>query len=225
MATPGGHPRDRQRLRPDTQALQAAVVRDRWKYKIHYHSLILQALPHDCAHALAVGCGEGTLARELSSRVRHVTAIDLDAPTIELARQHADADNMDYVIGDFLTHTFKPASFEAIVSVAALHHVDTAVGLERMRELLRPGGTLAVVGLARSRYPADLAFDIAGAIATRAHKLSTTYWETCAPKVWPPPETFSETRRTVRRTLPGAHYRRHIFWRYSVVWTKPVERP
>ncbi len=86
MATPGGHRQDRQRLRPDTQALQAVVVRDRWNHNIQYHSLILQALPHDCVHVLDVGCGEGTLARELSSKVRHVTAIDLDAPTIELAR-------------------------------------------------------------------------------------------------------------------------------------------
>lgn len=197
----------------------------RWNHNIHYHSLILGALSPDCGHVLDVGCGEGVLALELSSKARHVTAIDLDPPTIERARRHAAVENIDYVIGDFLTHAFKPASFDAVVSVAALHHMGAAVALERMRDLLQPGGTLAVVGLARSRSPVDRAFDVAGAIGTRVHKLTKTYWETSAPKVWPPAETFRETRRIATHTLPGAHYRRHILWRYSLVWRKPTEHP
>ena len=97
---------------------------------------------------------------------------------------------------------------------------DGMAALERMRALLRPGGTIAVVGLGRSRYPADLAFDTAGAVATRVHKLSKTYWETSAPKIWPPPETYAEVRQIAARVLPGARYRRHAMWRYSLVWTK-----
>jgi trans-aconitate methyltransferase len=38
-----------------------------------------------------------------------------------------------------------------VASIAALHHVDTAAGLERMRDRLRPGGVLAVIGLPRNR--------------------------------------------------------------------------
>jgi 2-polyprenyl-3-methyl-5-hydroxy-6-metoxy-1,4-benzoquinol methylase len=197
---------------------------DRWSHNIHYHSLLLRALPPGAEHVLDVGCGEGLLARALSSRVAKVTALDLDAPALELARRHAAADNIDYVLGDFLTYPFEPALFDAIVSVAAIHHMGTAAALERMRGLLRPGGTVAVVGLARSRYPADLGFDIAGAIGTRIHKLTKAYWETSAPKVWPPPETFAETRRIAISTLPGARYRRHILWRYSLVWKKPAAR-
>jgi len=164
------------------------------------------------------------LAHQLSTRVRHVTAIDLDAATVRRARQHTAAHNIDYIVGDFLTHPFRAASFDAIVSVAALHHMGTGIALERMRELLGPGGTVAVIGLARSRYPADLGFDLAGTIGTRLHRLTKTYWETSAPKLWPPPETFGETKRCVKRTLPGAGHRRHILFRYSVVWTKPTEQ-
>ncbi|HUF34145.1 MAG TPA: hypothetical protein VMN58_13150 [Acidimicrobiales bacterium] len=93
-----------------------------------------------------------------------------------------------------------------------------------MRDLLRPGGTLAVLGLARSRYPTDLAHDAAGAVATRILKRGRgrTYWDTPAPMVWPPPLTFAETRTVVRAVLPGARYRRHVLWRWSVVWTKPT---
>jgi hypothetical protein len=91
----------------------------------------------------------------------------------------------------------------------------------RMRDLLRPGGVLAVVGLARSRTPADAAFDIAGVVAARVHRRRRGYWETTAPKVWPPAETYSQTRRAATAVLPGVRWRRHVLWRYSLVWTRP----
>jgi hypothetical protein len=40
--------------------------------------------------------------------------------------------------------------------------------------------------------------------------------------VWPPPDSFGQTRRLARRVLPGVRYRRLLLWRYSLVWTKPA---
>ncbi len=68
--------------------------------------------------------------------------------------------------------------------------MDEAAALSRMRHLLRPGGSLAVIGLARPRLPADLPVTLAGTALTRLLKANRTYWETPAPKVWPPPHTF-----------------------------------
>jgi 2-polyprenyl-3-methyl-5-hydroxy-6-metoxy-1,4-benzoquinol methylase len=197
-------------------------VQDRWNHNIHYHSVVLEALPPGCERVLDVGCGEGLLALAMSRQVGHVTAIDQHAPTLDLARQHAAAENIDYVLGDFLTHPFEPASFDGVVSVAMLHHVGVERGLERMAELLRPGGRLVGIGLGSCRTPVDLGYDVAGAVATRLHKLTKTYWETSAPKVWPIPHSWGHARRTARRTLPGVRYRRHVLWRYSLVWTKPT---
>lgn len=59
----------------------------RWNHNIHYHPLILGAVPYGSERALDVGCGEGMLARELRRLVPHVSAIDLDAVTIGLAQQ------------------------------------------------------------------------------------------------------------------------------------------
>ena len=39
--------------------------------------------------------------------------------------------------------------------------------------------------------------------------------------VWPPPLTYRDMRQLADRVLPGARYRRHLYWRYSLVWTKP----
>jgi 2-polyprenyl-3-methyl-5-hydroxy-6-metoxy-1,4-benzoquinol methylase len=194
---------------------------DRWNHNLHYHSVILGAVPQGCKRALDVGCGEGMLARELRALVPDVTAIDLDEPSILLARAHV-TDRIDYVLGDVMTYDFEPSSFDLVASVAFLHHVGVAAGLERMRDLLRPGGTLAVIGLARSRYPQDLPIDIAASLRTRLHKLTKAYWEHSAPTVWPPENTFNETRDIATRVLPGIRYRRHLLWRYSLIWTKPA---
>jgi hypothetical protein len=40
-----------------------------------------------------------------------------------------------------------------ITSVAALHHMDARAALDRMSQLLAPGGRLAIVGLARTVTP------------------------------------------------------------------------
>jgi SAM-dependent methyltransferase len=195
---------------------------ERWNHNIHYHPLILGEVPADAERALDVGCGEGMLARALRRVVPHVTAIDLDPASLDRARRADAGLGIEYVLGDFLTTPFEPASFHLIASVAALHHMDTAAALDRMRTLLRPGGALAVVGLARSRRPADLPRDLAALLASRALRIGRTYWEHAAPTLWPPPETYAEVRRIALRTLPGVRYRRHLLWRYSLTWTRPL---
>jgi SAM-dependent methyltransferase len=171
-----------------------------------------------------VGCGEGMLARELRKVVPQVVAIDCDGPVVDRARQQDPGASVEYVVGDFLSYGFAPESFGVIVSVAALHHMDPAASLSRMRELLRPGGTLAVVGLARSR-PRDLPADAAGVVAHRVLLAGRSYQEINAPTVWPPPHTYAQIRQIAGEVLPGVRYRRHLLWRYSLLWTKPPQRP
>ena len=106
-----------------------AVDAARWNHNIHYHPLILRAAARSgCQRALDVGCGEGILARELRQLVPHVSAIDVDEPSIELARQAGS--DVDYIVGDFLSYPFPPGSFDLVVSVAALHHMNAARALD-----------------------------------------------------------------------------------------------
>jgi SAM-dependent methyltransferase len=197
----------------------------RWNHNLHYHPLILSAAPAGCTRALDIGCGEGVLTRALRSVADRVVGIDLDSACIELARAQG-GEGLEYVLGDFLEHSFEPESFDLVASVAALHHMDAETGLARMARLVRPGGTLVVIGLARSRRPVDFAFDIAGAAATRLHRhlLRKRYWEHSAPKVWPPPLSYADARRTAARLLPGVEYRRHVLWRYSLIWRRSGSR-
>ena len=49
--------------------------------------MILAAVPDGARRSLDVGCGVGMLARDLRRVVAHVTGIDRDAASIDLARR------------------------------------------------------------------------------------------------------------------------------------------
>jgi SAM-dependent methyltransferase len=161
------------------------------------------------------------LVRELRKHVPEVVGIDLDRVSVDQAEaQHDDDARAAYVLGDFLTHPFEPASFDFVAAVATLHHVDACSGLSRIRGLLSPGGVMCVVGLARSQIR-DLPLNLASVVAHRYLLLSRKYWQHPSPTVWPPPETYRSMRRMAAELLPGARFQRHILWRYSLIWTKP----
>jgi SAM-dependent methyltransferase len=141
-----------------------------------------------------------------------------------LARRQDPGGTVGFMCGDFLTYPLAPASFQMITAVAALHHLDTRPALGRMNQLLAPGGTLAIVGLARSRLPADLPWEAAAVITNLGYRLARSYWEQPSPTVWPPPHTYAEMHALAQQALPGVRYRRHLLWRYSLIWAKPTPK-
>lgn len=193
---------------------------DRWNHNIHYHRVVLDAVPEGAHNALDVGAGDGLLTRELRTRVAHVTAIDVDRKVLDRAQTHDPG--VTWVVGDVLDHPLVPGTFDVVASVATLHHLpDLAQALRRFAELTAPGGVLVVVGLARSTGLKDLPYEIAGAVQHRVLARRRTVWEHSAPTVWPPPHDYAEVRRTAAAVLPGARWRRLPMWRYSLVWMKP----
>ncbi|CAO5186118.1 Methylase involved in ubiquinone/menaquinone biosynthesis-like protein [Frankia sp. AiPs1] len=128
---------------------------------------------------------------------------------------------IDYVVGDVLIHPLAPGSFDMITSVAALHHMDAAAALTRMRELLRPGGVLAVVGLARVSGPRDLPYAAVGVLANRVLRVRRGQWHQPSPTVWPPPLTYRQMRVLAGELLPGCQFRRRLLFRYTLLWQRP----
>lgn len=195
----------------------------RWNHNLHYHPLVVEAIPPGCRRALDVGCGEGTLTRQLRRYVPEVVGLDIDPVGIELARGHRAAAEISYLVGDFLSAPLQAGSFDLVVSVAAVHQMELASALTRMRDLLAPGGILAVIGLARSRLPADLLWEAAAVVANGLYRLRNDYWEHPSP-ARAPTMTFEQVQRVATATLPGVRFRRQLLWRYSLVWGKPRSR-
>jgi hypothetical protein len=99
--------------------------------------------------------------------------------------------------------------------------MDASSALGRMRDLLRPGGVLVVIGLARSRFPADLPLELTATVANRLYRQKHGYWETPSPKLPTPPTTYPQVRALASALLKGARFQRHLLWRYSITWQKP----
>lgn len=192
---------------------------NRWNHNTHYHRVILDAIPFGCQRALDVGCGEGTLTRQLRKLIPDVVGIDADHPSIAAARAHPDASEIQYIEADALAYEFEPASFDLIAAVASLHHMPAERSLVHFSGLLRRGGVLAVIGLARSS-PIDWPLDIAAIVPNRVRRLRAEYWQHPSPVVWPPPESYASMRRIAARVLPGARFQRRLYWRYTLVWIK-----
>jgi 2-polyprenyl-3-methyl-5-hydroxy-6-metoxy-1,4-benzoquinol methylase len=221
-----------------------------WNHNSHYHRVILAAVPPGCERALDVGCGQGALTRRLRRVAGEVIGMDRDERSIEIARAHPQAQGITYVLGDFLTApveiapveiapedamsaqtapaaagSLRPGSFDLVTAVASVHHMDTEAALRRMAELLRPGGVLAVVGLAAGVSPASLGLLIPATIAHRVHRVASAQRVESAqayqsPIVWPPALTYQQVRRLAARVLPGVRFRHRLYWRYSLIWIK-----
>jgi SAM-dependent methyltransferase len=194
-----------------------------WNLNIHYHQVVLDAVFPDAVTALDVGCGDGLLAFDLADRGLQVTGLDTDEASIERAQscQHV-GDQTQFVVGDLLSCPFEPESFDVVASIAMLHHIDAERGIRRMRELVRAGGVLVIVGFARPSTVADRVRALVGTVWKRSAQLTGRYWEHQAPVAWPPPLSSKEMAALVQRELPGATYRNVLSNRYTVVWKRDV---
>jgi len=193
---------------------------DCWNHNVHYQPVILAAVPPGCGPALDVGCGDGLPACRLAERCAEVTGIDRDPRMIALARSRANGWTR-FIEADFLTYPFEAASFDFVCANTSLHHMDFAAALTAMARVLRPGGRLAVIGLAADKFLADLLAAAPGVPANLFYRAIYREGESGAP-IMDPQMTWREVRAEAARLLPGVRYRRHLLWRYSLRWQRPI---
>jgi 2-polyprenyl-3-methyl-5-hydroxy-6-metoxy-1,4-benzoquinol methylase len=193
----------------------------RWNHNEWYRRRLLRQLPSRAGSALDVGCGLGDLARSINAD--QVTAIDASARMIE--RASTTSEQIRWIHGDVLTHDL--GRYDVVTAEASLHHLPLREGLTRLAALTRPGGLLIVIGLYMTATRSDRAMELvtlpANAVVGLAKALNGTGGkphDTEMPMVMTAP-TLPEIRAAAAELLPGARIRRHVFWRYSLVWHAP----
>lgn len=177
-------------------------------HNAHYHSFLLRQVPAGARTALDVGCGHGAFAGKLAARGLAVTAVD----------RHVDAEvpGVDFRRGDALA-TDLGGPYDFVSCIAALHHLPLRPALERFRSLVRPGGVVAVLGLAREESAWDFAVSLASVPLNFAVRLVRDDPRDDAPvRDWS--LSVREIKAEADSVLPGARLRRHLYWRYSMIW-------
>src|SRR5437868_10227667 len=97
---------------------------------------------------LDVGCGPGTLTADLAGLIGRVTASEVKAEALDLARAEIAArgiTNVDFAVADVHALDFADDSFCVVHAHQVLQHVgDPVQALREMRRVTRPGGIVAV---------------------------------------------------------------------------------
>lgn len=220
-----------QKIRSDFDRI-ALHDQEGWDHNNHYHRFLLKQLPAQCKTVLDIGCGTGEFSRLLAKRVERVVAIDLSSNMIEVAKQRSrQFSNIDFQVADVSQWEPTAEQFDVIVSIATLHHLPVESLLPNLKAALKPGGRLVILDLLEHETLQDKLSDFIAvplnwllqalknrhiqqspeaAAVMREHLRTDKYL------------TFSQARRTYTSSLKKAKVRKHLFWRYSVVWEKPA---
>ncbi len=199
-----------------------------WTANNHYHNFLLEHVPQNCENALEIGCGTGAFARRLAERCKRVVALDLSAEMIRVARSRsAQFDNLEFQHADVMTWEFPRPHFDFICSIATLHHLQQRELFVKMKDALTPRGVLVVLDLVESNSLVERMLDVIGFGVSGGLRLLHNG------RLKPPPvvrkaweqhgkhdsyATVSQMRALTDEILPGSNVRRHLLWRYSLVY-------
>jgi SAM-dependent methyltransferase len=108
-----------------------------------------------------LGAGTGTLALAAGAHCRRVVAVDPSAEMVVATREKAETlgvANVESVQAGFLSYEHQGARVDFVYSRNALHHLPDfwkAVALERIAQILRPGGMLRLRDLVFAFNPGE----------------------------------------------------------------------
>jgi SAM-dependent methyltransferase len=187
-------------------------------------------MPVKCTRALDIGSGLGVFTRLLARSGIRVTGVDISPKMVEKAREmSANSPGVEYVCDDIMAMDFPDESFDFIVSIATFHHLPLEKALPKIGRWLRPGGVLAVVDLYQPSSLPDLllsAFSVLAGLFYSLQYNGQVSPDSASKRAWEqhlPHDRYSTVLGIRHRAsvLPGARVRRLLFWRYSLVWTRP----
>jgi 2-polyprenyl-3-methyl-5-hydroxy-6-metoxy-1,4-benzoquinol methylase len=97
---------------------------------------------------LDIGCGDGSISLPLLREATRITLLDLSSSMLSIAKAKVPlelAENVETVNQDFSTAQFKPRSFDLIICVGVLAHVNSpAEFIAKIVSLLKPGGRIII---------------------------------------------------------------------------------
>lgn len=202
----------------------------KWDTNKQFYKFIIKNFPDNPVNVLEVGSGQGKLCKELAKHSESVTGIDLSDGMISKAKESNSANNIKYFKADYLNYNFPENHFDCIISIASLHHINFDSFAVKAKHDLKPGGKLIIIDLLQDNFigkmlnasvsvPLSIAKNIYHNGFIRTPKAERDYWtKHAATDVY---LTYDELIKNKNKYFPNAEVKKQLFWRYSLVWTKP----
>jgi ubiquinone/menaquinone biosynthesis C-methylase UbiE len=95
---------------------------------------------------LDIGCGDGSISLPLLSRSKRLTLLDVSTNMLDLSRKEIPLgreQDVDLINDDFMNANLKPASFDLVISLGVLAHVDSPeAAISEIARITKPGGSI-----------------------------------------------------------------------------------
>lgn len=208
----------------------ALLPADAWDHNSHYHDFLLRHVPAPCSESLEIGCGTGAFTRLLAARSDGVLALDLSPNMIRIAEeQSAQFPHIDFRVANFMAYDIGAEQFDCIVNIATFHHLPMEEALLKMKRALKANGALLLLDLFQAEGIVDTLRSAVALPMSMGLRLFHGVRPIASQKVrdaWARHGlhdsylTLDQVRDVCCNLLPGAEVRKHLFWRYSVIWKK-----
>lgn len=175
-----------------------------------------------CRRILDVGCGDGALASYLADGSKEIMGIDIDKSCIGRANVANHDAGAEFICCDFSDYN-PEKTFDAVIFVASIHHMDMKSAIEKAKSLLSPGGLILIVGVANPDSIPDYIVEALRVIPSKVVSIlrrMKSGEELNIPVSYDFPG-MSGVRAAVNDLLPGAAIRYRLHYRYLVEWRRP----
>lgn len=190
-----------------------------WNHNYAYHRWISKNVGNR-KHILDVGCGNGMLARYLSTAENYVLGIDPSAVSIQNAIRNNEKSNVAFLQTTFEDFQSDGKRFDAIIFVASMHHMNMEDAIEKAKKLMEKNGILIIVGISRPSGFLDWVLELVRIVPSKlisAIKRNTSSEEQQMDVSYDFP-AMNEVRRICREHLRGSKIRYGLHYRYLLIW-------
>jgi len=120
----------------------------RRRYNINIRAETVQAFVGNArfGRILDIGCGDGSMSLPLLTSKNHLVLVDMSSSMLSVARSRIPtelSDNVEIINEDFMTANLGSNSYDLVLCIGVLAHVDSPSALvDKIASLLAPGAIL-----------------------------------------------------------------------------------
>ena len=193
-----------------------------WTHNTAYHKWILKHIRQSDL-VLDVGCGDGLLVQKAAQICNRVTGIEPHLPSALRAQKRLEnVENANIGNITFEEYSAYSSTFDVIIFVASLHHMDLESCIIKAKELLAPGGRLLVVGCSKPEGFVDFSIECLRVIPAKLGSL--VHREKNGGNISVPVQQPNLSLRQIRKItdiyMPNAKVHRGLYYRYLLSWVK-----